>query len=398
MPATTYPSSTLTNANGTTGAYYTPTSYYTADWTAPEQASNLATDTAASNLAASGYDTELTDLINSVNESAQQSLNAGRLGTGGQAIQNQLVSNTAANAQGYLDPATLANIESNAAQQWGSAGFGVDTPAMSAAAERAMILTSQGLESQAATEYGNLLAENPSAPLYSMQNLLVSPSEYASTSGQYASSANQNAQNNANAANTAAQNAATTRNNALTASTTPASATSGTTNRTPTASGGSAGTPIQPTTGTQRTGSGYAGAATSLGATGNDPAPMVGNTTSEGAPIGSSILGSTYNGYDMMDPSGVYSSLFGSYGSMPDYSTGGFTNTAGAPTNANLAASGGTTAPPNTVYDPTTDTYVNTFGLDQYYQTTPSMGFDIGSTGLSDYQNQVFNDYFAGDY
>ena len=202
MPVSTAPPSTTT-----TYAVYGPGQYHTPSYTAPEAPQNLATDTAQSNLAASPYDQSLADLINATDQAAQQRANAGRLGPAGQNIQNQLLANTQSNAQGNLDPNTLQRIESNLAQQWGSSGFAPDTAAMSAAAERAMGLTSIGLESQAATEYGNLLAENPSAPIYSMGNLMVSPNLYASQGNQYANSANEYAQNLASRQDAAARQA-----------------------------------------------------------------------------------------------------------------------------------------------------------------------------------------------
>lgn len=424
MPSTT--ENYVTTGTNAGDVYYTP-SYTSASYTAAEPAANLATDTARSNLNASGYDVELTDLINATNRASQQAANASRLGTSGTAIQDQLVANTAANAQGYLDPSTLANIETNAAQQWGSRGFGVDTAAMSAAAERAMGLTSQGLEQQALTNYGTLLADNPSAPIYSMQDLLVSPTTYSNTAANYASEANRSSEAAATSENAAATNLANAANTAarLNTSTSAGTTPTGSSNAgtTPVRSSNAGTTPVQPVTPVQAVGGsgGQASAATSLG-----NAAALNTGTTSGSPIGSSILGSTSTGYDLLDPTGIYSSLYGTYGSMPNYSTGGFTNVAGAPTNTNLVASGGTAAPANTVYNPATNTYDYNYGLTGY-GTTGNTGWDIGSsTGtypantyynaatdqssysdpnsygagstLTDYENQVLNDYFGYDY
>src|SRR5512147_1783427 len=105
-------------------------------------AGTLASDLAKSNLDASGYNTELTNIINELNRSAQQAANAARLGPAGQSIQNQLLSNTAANARGEVAPDVLQQLAMYGAQRGAAGGFGVDSSNTNAAVMRALGLTS----------------------------------------------------------------------------------------------------------------------------------------------------------------------------------------------------------------------------------------------------------------
>lgn len=140
----------------------------------------LGSNVAQSNLMASPYNVKLADLVNATNRAAQSAANASRLGPQGAAIQNQILGNVAAGAAGKLAPGTINTMEDVAAQRGVAGGFGVDSPNINAALLRSLGLTAEEQQAKAASQYSQLLAENPSAPIYGMQNLLVSPGEYAS--------------------------------------------------------------------------------------------------------------------------------------------------------------------------------------------------------------------------
>lgn len=270
---------------------------------------------------------QLADIINATNQAAQQSANAGRLGPQGVATQNSLLTDAQNEAQGLLDPQTEQMLQQGIAAQGNASGMGVDSANLAASYRRALGQTINSTEQQGQTNYLALLAANPSAPIYDMSGQLVSPATYASTA----------------AANMPA-------------------ATTGATGGGGRIGGGNPLTPTAAQSNTVPYGGGYAGIATT-------PIGFASGNTSDYNAGGSSVFGTTSNGYDMFDPTGLLSG----YGSMPDYSTPGADPIAAA---LGMGTSG---VPANTVYDPTTDTYNNNYGLPDvyssanpsYYNTTP---------------------------
>lgn len=158
----------------------------------------IAAQTAQGNLAAAGSNTHLADIINAVNQAAQQAANKGRLGPQGEAIQNMLLENTMAQASGQLDPTTEMMLRSGIAQRYGAAGMGVDSPALYSAYTRATGGNILANEQAGLQGYLQLLAANPSAPIFNMGELMTSPGTVAQVSEANASrqqSANQFAAN-----------------------------------------------------------------------------------------------------------------------------------------------------------------------------------------------------------
>jgi hypothetical protein len=161
----------LTDSFGDGGAYRPSTT---------SNAYNLPSDTARSNLAASPFNVELSDLVNATNRAAQSAANASRLGPAGQAVQSQILGNIGAGARGELSPGAVSMMAQGAAERGIRGGFGSDSPNINASYLRALGLTSEDLQAKAAQQYGALLGENPSAPIYSPSTGFISPSQYAS--------------------------------------------------------------------------------------------------------------------------------------------------------------------------------------------------------------------------
>ena len=136
--------------------------------------------TASSNLAAAPQISDIENLVNSLNEAQQQTLNTSSL-PGGAALQQSAVNDTSAELAGNLSPGTVSTIEDQMAQQYGNQGFAPDSAAISAAAERAMGLTAEQQVQAGQQNLQTNLAEYPSAPLYGAQNFLTTPGQYSST-------------------------------------------------------------------------------------------------------------------------------------------------------------------------------------------------------------------------
>lgn len=151
-----------------------------------QPAANLAADTAFGNLQAAPNIDTLTKLVNDINSTAQQKLNASRLGPAGQAVQDTLLGNAAAGAQGQLTPSELRILQMSAAERGAGGGFGVDSPNISSDFMDRYLRTSYERQQDALKNYSTLLADNPSAPLYGAQNNLVTPGVYANTAAQQA--------------------------------------------------------------------------------------------------------------------------------------------------------------------------------------------------------------------
>lgn len=135
--------------------------------------------TATTNLNAMPTLEQISQMVNSINQAAWDKAKADRLGPQGQAIQNQLLQNTASNAAGLVPQDVMNQIMQGQAESYGGSGFGVDSPAMNSAVRRALGLTSIGLQEQAGKDYTQLLAENPSAPIYSPSQGFTTPGQFS---------------------------------------------------------------------------------------------------------------------------------------------------------------------------------------------------------------------------
>lgn len=144
-------------------------------------AASLAENTATSNLSAAPDIAKVSDLVNKLNEAAQQSLNAGRLGPQGEQIQSNLLGNIEAGSRGEIDPATEQMLRQGLAESGQAGGFGVDSANLSSAYDRALGINIATREEQAQKDYLDMLGANPSAPLYDASKSLVTPDLYSQT-------------------------------------------------------------------------------------------------------------------------------------------------------------------------------------------------------------------------
>lgn len=147
---------------------------YSGQPTSPE---SLAEVPAQVNLANAPNLENLSTLVNQINQRAQQAANLSRTG-GAPEYDQAILQNIYNMTQGYVSPETVREAESAAAQQWGGAGFGVDTPAMQSAVRRTLGLTREEQQAKGAEEYARYLAAHPSAPIYDIRESLVSPELY----------------------------------------------------------------------------------------------------------------------------------------------------------------------------------------------------------------------------
>ena len=148
-------------------------------------ASQLGTLTAQGNLNALPYDQQLSSVINQTNQLAQQQANNSRI-PGEAGLEQQSSDDISAQLAGNLAPGTVSGIQDSMAQRYGSAGFGEDSAAISAAAERAMGLTAEQQVAAGQSGLTAATARNPSAPIFDMSNLMVSPGQYSQTAMQEA--------------------------------------------------------------------------------------------------------------------------------------------------------------------------------------------------------------------
>lgn len=131
------------------------------------------------NLSAIPYNQSVSDWVNATNRAAQQAANASRLGPQGQQIQQNLMTNAERASAGLLDPQTEQMLRSGIAASGQYRGFGVDSPALAAAYRRALGQDITGTEQLGQQNYLQLLAANPSAPIYDAGNMVITPSQYA---------------------------------------------------------------------------------------------------------------------------------------------------------------------------------------------------------------------------
>lgn len=140
----------------------------------------LATKTAQANLAASPYNVQLADIINRVNREAQKQANLARI-PGAAGLEEQSSENIQDLLSGRLSSSYLENLYTNLAQQWGGRGYGVDTPALNAAALRAIGITTEDLQKRGQEQLTAAYARNPAAPLFDISSMLTTPSVYSTT-------------------------------------------------------------------------------------------------------------------------------------------------------------------------------------------------------------------------
>lgn len=163
----------------TTNAWARANNSYSA--TPSNPAYSLASNTAESNLAAMPYSQSVADMVNAANQSAQQTANAGRLGPGGQSVQDQLLANAGTQAAGQISSGTISAIETAMAERGGGGGFDPSSPNTNAALMRMLGQTSEQQQAAGLAGYSTLLGDNPSAPIYSAGSNLVTPGQYANT-------------------------------------------------------------------------------------------------------------------------------------------------------------------------------------------------------------------------
>jgi hypothetical protein len=149
------------------------------DYGPTNTAQTLATGTAKSNLAAAPDIARISSLINALNSAQQQALNKSRLGAPGQAIQDQILANTAAGARGELTPSELRTLQASTAESSGGRGFGVDSPSGYADFTNRYLRTQYERQQDALDNLTKLYADNPAAPLYNAGENVVAPQTYA---------------------------------------------------------------------------------------------------------------------------------------------------------------------------------------------------------------------------
>lgn len=111
---------------------------------------------------------KVSSLVNAINQQAQMAR-----APGGEVAWTQLGANVQRNAAGLLPEDFLTNLRTGLAERGGAAGMGVDTPALNAAALRAMGIQSNALQEQAVRDYATLSSTLP--PLYSVEHGLTTP-------------------------------------------------------------------------------------------------------------------------------------------------------------------------------------------------------------------------------
>lgn len=143
--------------------------------------SELATQTAKSNLAAMPYNQKIADMINAANVAAQKRAQEARIPMGGE-LEELSSKNIADELAGRLSGSYLENLYSRLAQQWGARGYGVDTNAINAAALRAIGLDTEKLQAAGQEHLTAATARSPIAPLFDYGKLITEPSVYAGAS------------------------------------------------------------------------------------------------------------------------------------------------------------------------------------------------------------------------
>lgn len=283
---------------------------YTDPFAVGTPAYNLAQNTALSDIAALPNWISVANRVNAANRTAQQQANEARLGPQGVATQATLLENAQREAQGLLDPQTEAMLQQSIAESGAASGFGVDSANLASAYRRALGLDITATEQAGQKNYLDLLAANPSAPIFDLQAFLTNPGQYANV-----------------AANTP---------------TTP--------DPTSTGAGGGGVTPTIPTTTTAT------GGAPSIGGGGLRTAPSRVVPTAAEAGLRAAGAGAGY-------PTTTYNAPLVA-------SAGGSTLAWSGQDWSDLFNNPYTATPENTVYNPFTDSSEYNYGLPSWYPTT----------------------------
>lgn len=177
------PTSIATTRNSLPSSLYgaggfTPVQPYQVTPNIPTPAQAIGTTTGAVTANAASLE-NVSQILNRINQQAQQQANLARTG-GNPAYDQAILGNIYRGAQGYVNPETVREAEAAAAQQWGGAGFGVDTPAWQSAVRRALGLTREQQQEQAARDYEAYLAGHPSAPIVDVSRYTMTPEQYTS--------------------------------------------------------------------------------------------------------------------------------------------------------------------------------------------------------------------------
>lgn len=146
-----------------------------------QYAMNLPSQVGQANLQALNYDQQLAATANATNQLAQIAANQARLGPQGQQLQNQIMQNAMAGAQGEITPSELRTFQDISAQQWGGRGFGVDNPAAYSDVMNRYLRTQYQREQDAANTLQQLYAENPSAPITRLEDFYLTPGQFSSS-------------------------------------------------------------------------------------------------------------------------------------------------------------------------------------------------------------------------
>lgn len=120
---------------------------------------------------------QLTQLINSINQTAQQTANAGRI-PGGAALEGQSSGNISRALAGELDPSVIRRLGQAAAERGVSSGspMGAGT---NAEYLRSLGLTSLDLQNTGQNWLTQATGRNPAAPLFNPASMLLTPEQLA---------------------------------------------------------------------------------------------------------------------------------------------------------------------------------------------------------------------------
>ena len=121
--------------------------------------------------------------VNAQNRALQTQANQNRLGPSGVALQSTLLGNTQRKASGLLDPEIEQMLQQGIASSGVSRGMGVDSANLASAYRRALGLNINTIQEQALSDYSQLTADNPGAPVVGAQNFLTQPTTATASGG-----------------------------------------------------------------------------------------------------------------------------------------------------------------------------------------------------------------------
>lgn len=135
------------------------------------------TTTAQNNLGSVPQIAQLTNLINSINQTAQQTANAGRI-PGGAGLERTSSANIGRALTGQLDPSVIAQIGQRAAERGVMTGSPTG-PGSSAAYLRALGLNALDLMNTGQNWLSAATSRNPAAPLFNPSEMFLTPYQAA---------------------------------------------------------------------------------------------------------------------------------------------------------------------------------------------------------------------------